>query len=388
MEKLRKQLSLVNTPPCDFGGKSAASYWAGYDENEPPTVLADPSAPAPPPRGMAQGVQSSNISADSLPSQGQNPGAANNVQQAPLKRNVAASMSLSEVLDSEFPPKNPILSPVLREMDLVEIFAKRGVGKTLFALQLAINVAAGVNFLGWESTGPRRVTYIDGEMPGALLQERAALAVRCAGGDTKAALENLVLVSPDFQEDAMPNLASPAGQAWIEPLVASADVIFLDSLLTLSDTGDLNKAESFTSMERYLLRLRKRGKTVVFLHHSGKTGDQLGSIRKETTLDTCIGLTPVSQEDAAAISELNGCQTVAKLEFTKSRSLYGSDAMPLLIGLGEDGWHCVAAEDFIVQQIVEMSENGESQISIANQLGISQSKVSRTLSKHGLGKKR
>ena len=47
-------------------------------------------------------------------------------------------MSAKDYLDTSFPPKNPILEPVLRERDLAMLFAKRGVGKTLFILQVEL----------------------------------------------------------------------------------------------------------------------------------------------------------------------------------------------------------------------------------------------------------
>ena len=46
------------------------------------------------------------------------------------------------------------------------VYAKRGVGKTHFALGVAYAVAAGAKFLSWQAETPRKVLYIDGEMPG------------------------------------------------------------------------------------------------------------------------------------------------------------------------------------------------------------------------------
>ena len=58
------------------------------------------------------------------------------------------------------------------------IYADTGVGKSLFALSLAIAVAGGGECLGWrsdqrENGKPWRVLYIDGEMHIGDIQERA-----------------------------------------------------------------------------------------------------------------------------------------------------------------------------------------------------------------------
>jgi RecA-family ATPase len=54
------------------------------------------------------------------------------------------------------------------------LYAWRGVGKTHVALGIGFAVASGGTFLGWQATAPRRVLYLDGEMPGASLQSRLA----------------------------------------------------------------------------------------------------------------------------------------------------------------------------------------------------------------------
>ena len=50
--------------------------------------------------------------------------------------------------------------------------AFRGVGKTQVAIGIAHAVATGGAFLHWNAPLPRHVLYVDGEMPGADLQER------------------------------------------------------------------------------------------------------------------------------------------------------------------------------------------------------------------------
>jgi RecA-family ATPase len=52
------------------------------------------------------------------------------------------------------------------------LYAPRGIGKTLLGLSMGLAVASGGPLLRWSVPNPRRVLYIDGEMPLACLQER------------------------------------------------------------------------------------------------------------------------------------------------------------------------------------------------------------------------
>jgi hypothetical protein len=81
-----------------------------------------------------------------------------------------------------FPPREYVLFPVLPSKGLAMLFAARGVGKTHVGLGLAYAVASGGRFLRWHASAPRKVFYIDGEMPAAALQERLA-GIVVAGGD-------------------------------------------------------------------------------------------------------------------------------------------------------------------------------------------------------------
>jgi hypothetical protein len=59
--------------------------------------------------------------------------------------------------------------------------ADTGLGKTNFALAAFAHLAAGVDFLHWRITKPRRVLYVDGEMSRRLLKQRLEDATRRLG---------------------------------------------------------------------------------------------------------------------------------------------------------------------------------------------------------------
>ena len=90
-------------------------------------------------------------------------------------------LSGDQLLTMTFPPRVLMLAPWLPEKGLAMIFAPRGVGKTWIALSIAHAVAGGGEFLCWRAPRPRRVLYIDGEMPAAALQERYRAVFSASG---------------------------------------------------------------------------------------------------------------------------------------------------------------------------------------------------------------
>ncbi|HWY81092.1 MAG TPA: AAA family ATPase, partial [Roseiarcus sp.] len=104
-----------------------------------------------------------------------------------------------ELLTTQFPPRNTIMSPWLPDKGLAMLYAERGIGKTWIALGAAHAVASGGEFLCWRAERPRKVLYIDGEMPAHTLQERYAAVVRASMKD--APRENFRLAAADCQPD-------------------------------------------------------------------------------------------------------------------------------------------------------------------------------------------
>ena len=115
-----------------------------------------------------------------------------------------------DLLTAEFPPRSLMLAPWLPDKGLTMIYGTRGVGKTWIELSVAHAVAAGGEYLCWRAPRPRRVLYVDGEMPAATLQERYASTVAASGRD--APRENFRLVAADIQPDGLPDLADPEAQ--------------------------------------------------------------------------------------------------------------------------------------------------------------------------------
>lgn len=285
------------------------------------------------------------------------------------------AVDIAELLTLDIPAREAFLAPWLTSQSLSMIYAWRGTGKTLAALAIAYAAASGGSCFGWKAPKPRRVLYLDGELPAAELQSRAAALV--ADEDTQPAPRMLRFLTPDLQPRGMPNLASQDGQTALEPLVAQADLIVVDSIATLGRAGRENEAESWQPVAAWALEQRAAGRAVLFVHHAGKGGAQRGTSSREDILDVVLSLKRPND-----YHEREGARFL--VQFEKARALKGADVEPFEARLesGPDGrrcWTCKPAEIGRLEQVRELHGLGMSVREISEELGMSKSAVHRVL---------
>lgn len=289
-------------------------------------------------------------------------------------------------LDKDIPPRDYVLWPIIPEQGLTMLYAARGIGKTFVALSIAVAVASGGNLFGWRAEKPRRTLYIDGEMPARTMQDRIRAIETGAGCRLD---DNLFqLITPDEQPDgAMPNLSDYDGQLALADIVKDFDFIVIDNLATLCRGGKENESDSWGKMQEWLLNLRHLGKSVLLVHHAGKTGDQRGSSAKEDILDTVIKLSRPADYMANEGAKFT-------LELTKARGITGPEADPFEAMIVEDPytqgltWEYGRKEDRDIQRMQELLNEGHTQRQIADLMGDgwSLATVCRFIRKHGLKK--
>lgn len=190
------------------------------------------------------------------------------------------------------------------------LYAQRGAGKTLTAMDLGLRVAAGVRW-GPYSPGSaavlenegRRVLFVDGEMPEADLQERfarlgepfpAAARGRCflLGSDRLAASRHELNLSRTRDREAI--------TACVEEL--RIDFVVLDNWVSLMRGLDENDNAAIGPVAQWLARRRHDGASVLLVHHAGKEGRQRGASAREDILDYSLRLTPMMSTDGGAAS--------------------------------------------------------------------------------------
>ena len=304
--------------------------------------------------------------------------------QPPPRENVYASASTTalQALDvhalalMQFKMREVILDPWLHSQDLCMVFAARGIGKTHFAIAVAYAVSTGGKFAKWSAPTPRKVLYLDGELPGGVMQQR--LFMHCP--EVEPAAGYLRIFTPDLLPEgrAMPDLSTYEGQAEIDSIIEDAEVVIVDNLSCWARSGRENEAESWLPIADWILSLRRRGVAVIMVHHAGKGGQQRGTSKREDLLDVVIGLSRPTDYDPS-----QGAVFVS--EFTKARNLTGQNAESLEMTLGgnEDRatWAWSTVESSTYDRIVALAREGLKPGEICDELVINKSTVSRHLRK-------
>lgn len=281
------------------------------------------------------------------------------------------AVTAAELLDEELPPRGYVLEPIISEQGLTMVHAPRGIGKTHFGLGCAFAVATGESFLGWQAPKAQHVLYLDGEMPATAIQERVASIAKASlpqGNDL------VRFITPDMQNGPMPDISTPEGQAAIEPFLDGISLVVLDNLSTLCRSGRENDADSWGSLQGWLLDLRRRGIAVLIIHHSGKSGRQRGTSRREDVLDTVISL---RRPDDYSPSQ--GARFEVHIE--KGRGIFGAEAAPFEARLevvdGKVVWTVSDEINPLLERACELFHKGKSVRAVANELGISKSAAGR-----------
>ena len=281
-------------------------------------------------------------------------------------------LSVEEFLALELPKREMLMKPFFSKQGLGMLHAKRGVGKTHVALNIAYAIATGGRFLRWNAPEPRRVLYVDGEMPASMMQERLRSICR---EDTKNFFR---YITPDLQDGPMPDLSIKEGRDSIEAVSQDVDLIVVDNLSALFRSGVENEAESWTPAQEWALDLRRKGKSVLFIHHAGKGGMQRGTSKREDMLDFVINLKQPDgyrPEDGASF----------EINFEKSRHFYGEDAESFCaqLMLDEEDFQKWGYSDVPIDPEVEMIAKLKSQgmtiEQIVEKTGLTKSKVETRL---------
>jgi hypothetical protein len=274
----------------------------------------------------------------------------------------------------QFKMRETILGPWLHSQDLCMVFAARGIGKTHFAMAVAYAVATGGTFAKWSAPQPRKVLYLDGELPGGVMQQR--LLMHCP--DIEPDVGFLRVFTPDLLPEGrpLPDLSTIDGQISVDCMIEDAEVVIVDNLSAWARSGRENEAESWLPIADWILSLRRRGIAVILVHHAGKGGQQRGTSKREDLLDVVIGLSRPTDYDPS-----QGAVFVS--EFTKARHLMGGDAESLELKLGgtEDQatWTWSTVESSTYDRVLVLAKEGLKPGEISAELEINKSSVSRHL---------
>ena len=184
-----------------------------------------------------------------------------------------------------------LLEGLLSLGDQMTLFAWRGVGKSLFALLLAICFANGQKALSGRVCPSRkyRVLVIDAELPKSSLINRAKLIAKGLGLPESAANEILFRSSVVEKEDI--RLDTEVGWEDLLPDLERADIVIVDSLFKVFPSSMSSGISNADAPNKFYDWCRKHGKTAIVVDHQGKKGDTAyGTMGKEIALDVVLQL--------------------------------------------------------------------------------------------------
>jgi hypothetical protein len=304
-------------------------------------------------------------------------GLATNLREGSGSRSpILRAVSVTELLRLDVKAREMVLHPFLPTQGLAMLYSQRGVGKTFIALGVSVAVASGTTFLKWNAPTARPVLYVDGEMPLATVKERICNIV--AGTDIGHPLDNLRVITSDLQDHGLPDLSTIAGQDLIEQHLDGVKLLVLDNLSSLVRAIKENEGEGWLPVQDWALDLRRRGISVLFVHHAGKAGTQRGTSRREDLLDSVVTL---KHPNDYTPSEGLRCD----VSYEKSRGFYGDDARPFGVKLmagpgGEAVWTIADPETSIEDRVLELHRLGDMSVrDIAEEVGLKRSKVHRII---------
>ena len=283
------------------------------------------------------------------------------------------SLNMREFLSMSIPDRGCLLSPILPVQGVGILYAPRGLGKTFAALSVAVAVASGEAVFNWRAPEARKVLYVDGEMPAFSMQNRLDALIKGMAVPPET-LQNLNIITPDLQPCQMPDLSTVGGQAMLEASLKGIDLVVLDNIATLCRTGKENESQYWQTMQSWLLDLRRRGITVLLIHHAGKSGDQRGTSAREDIMDTVISLRRPREYNVAEGARF-------EVHLTKARSVVGDDAKPFEANLvTEDNalqWKIKELEDVELEELKRLISEGYSVRDCAEEMGKSKGAIQR-----------
>jgi archaellum biogenesis ATPase FlaH len=221
--------------------------------------------------------------------------------------------TMTEFLSHEDLPTEEICGPILRTGELCLLYARAGAGKSMLTTCIAHAAATGGQFLKWKASRPFRVVYIEAEMSAKVSRKRMRFVEMAA--DRSVEPRNLRIITRD-EKNHLPNLATRDGQVEIYRAVKDYDLIVIDNLTTMAvpESNRDDDVQMWHRIKPFLIALRNQNKTVLLVHHSGKSGSQLGTSLRENDQDVIIRLTspkkPIHQHKLSI-----------QIEFDKTRDL-------------------------------------------------------------------
>lgn len=275
---------------------------------------------------------------------------------------------VDEFFEEKIPSKRKFITdmagnPILTSSMLAELYAFRGIGKSLFLLAFIRLLIFGGEALGYKSSGGYTVLLCDGELPPQDLQDRLKELVGVSHGlfkmmDTSHLPGNIfpAMSDPDYQKEFIRQVDE------LKP-----DIVIFDTL-TACFRFDTNDTDMWTLVNQFFIDLRNKEYCTVVSHHAGKNNTQRGRTDAEDNMDVVLKLDmPAGHEPGM------GLEFVVTYEKYRPKVQEGTKVLGFQAKLVLGKWEFVI--DSERQNIIKAITDGQSWRWIRDNLDVTNKKI-------------
>ena len=177
----------------------------------------------------------------------------------------------------------PSMDNVFSTSNISVVVGDSDAGKTLFIRGIAVALSSGVGFFQFEKSQPRSVYIINAEQDaekseGYTKRVMDSLEIKTI----PALLFDCSILDANLPDD-MPNfdIFTPQWQEYLLREIAHGSVVMVDNLLSTS-LKNVNGNKIAQEMTLLAGKLRKKQITLIIVHHTGSTGESLGTSALES----------------------------------------------------------------------------------------------------------
>lgn len=280
-----------------------------------------------------------------------------------------ASMSAGDILGLPEIASRQVISPILEQQGLMQIYGERGVGKSYFTFSLAYALATGGTFLRFTVPMPQKIAYFDGEMGHKKIKPYLLQAQSNQGASDFP--ENLDIISCSrFVDGTHPQLENYTHEVYDFLTTNGYNGLIIDNMATCTDV-DENDPKAWKPIQKLLIRLRNAGLFVIFVAHAGRdTTHARGISHREDILNTIISL--------QRAPDLMDDQEKILVSFSKHRDFSFDHAKPFnAVRTRAGGWLIEDITMSTYEQVINWFQLGASGVKVAEKLNISPAMVSK-----------
>jgi hypothetical protein len=190
------------------------------------------------------------------------------------------SESLLDFLDRPIKPRNFFMKYWLEREGLTFLAGEHKTGKSILAMNVAISLALGREFLGFEIPSPRKVLLVQQEISDPAMKDRIDKMIKSVPRDMCANLANLII--PTRQEQTW-KLNRPRDLEKLGRIVQDngIDLIIFDPFSTFHNKNENSNAEMSEILEHFAEMIKRYGIGILVIQHFGKPheGERLDSYK-------------------------------------------------------------------------------------------------------------